>query len=158
MKNNMTYKDKLTELLKTVPEIKKDLEELRFWCSFKYENQWDNEILTFCSIYEDTWWTLTLSFLIPNKERTDEINSFSDDDLINLIKIIWNPIQYHNLEQYCVSKHIKLIRQANWVLKEISWESFETETSEIITNLDNIKSFNNQEDKVYEDLFNYLTK
>jgi len=30
MKNNMTYKDKLTELLKTVPEIKKDLEELRF--------------------------------------------------------------------------------------------------------------------------------
>jgi len=36
----MTYKEKLIELLKEVPEIKKDLEELRFWCKFinKYMN------------------------------------------------------------------------------------------------------------------------
>lgn len=56
---------------------------LSFGCMFNYNyDRDDNDVLTFCSIYDDTGDTKTLSYLCPSKERTHEIDGEYIDELV----------------------------------------------------------------------------
>ena len=63
----------------------------------------------------------------------------------------------HHLMMYCEDKNIKLIIQANWVVKNIIyWETFETERYNIVCNLVVNKPLYKQSDEVLEKIFNFL--
>ena len=64
-----------------------ELLELKFGCEFYYKKEWGLDVLTFCSIFDDTGDTKTLSFLPGDKDMTWEINSFYSPE-INGIEIL----------------------------------------------------------------------
>jgi len=144
----MTYKEKLIELLKTVPEIKEDLEELKFWTRIEI-NWWK---MFFKSIIIDAehidYWIIKyitrhpLYYFLSWKDKEFKINKWE-------LKIIWNPLEERHLRMYCEKNTTWIIIRSEWDIVNILQELF-------ITKLDNTKSFDNQEDKVYESLFNYL--
>lgn len=148
----MSYKEKLRELLKTVPKLKKQMESLEFWTEilFKYS--------------PDTGYTkyLYISNNIIKSKITENIRT--DINLMALkwwqwLKIIWNPLQERFLRMFCEVEKIKLEIQANWVIKIVSWIWWRNEIYEIVANLDNDKDFDNQDEKtykyIYETLYNF---
>jgi len=64
---------------------------LQYGCLIKYPQEWDDSVLTFCAIYDDTGDTQTLSYLNPDREMTDEINDF--DDSVE-IEVLWKPVDW----------------------------------------------------------------
>jgi hypothetical protein len=62
---------------------------LTFGCRFKYPEQWRQDELLLCAIYDDTGNTKTLSFLPPSKEMTFEINDFNG---VEVKEIMGHPI------------------------------------------------------------------
>jgi len=134
------YKEKLIELFKTIPEIKEDLEELIDLKTkvIYYPNKWKSWP------YEWIYWNLY--------ERDDD--RFYKFDITELDKIIWNPIEERHLRMYC--KKNKIIYQYNnmdWILS-LSWmdDVFDREFKEY----DDTKSFDNQSEHFYKELYNFL--
>ena len=130
------YKEKLRELLKTVPDIKNDLENIKFW----------TEVLLF--------WAKKRKIIeeYPNVNkiyvtRYNFTSSFSQEEY----KIIWNPLSEHHLRMYCQDKKINI--DIVWNGSVLMW-GFELIC---ITELDN-KDFDNQSEEVYEKIFNYVNK
>ena len=137
-------KQKLIELLKAVPEIKEDLEELKIWCVVELD-LWS---------WEDTEYTITDLWEIDFEDfRIKNLDNYWHID-----NIIWNPIEEYHLRMYLCNKLTDLdqyIFTIYWELQEIntdSWEYIRT-----IFKLEN-KSFDNQSEEVYEEIFNFLTK
>lgn len=131
---------KLYELLKTDEQVKWLMEKLEFWCFIMYENYickflnktdfWDYRVVKKLDL-------ISYDLLIKKEDRFEVI--------------WWLPLSEHFLRLYCKNKWIKLVIQANWVVKIINfwWKELDKEIITIITNLDNTKSFDNQEDRVY---------
>jgi len=143
----MTYKEKLIELFKTIPEIKKDLEELRFWCILKAINwisEWQyiylNKISKHILIEKNLW-------------QRCKINNITDE-----FEIIWNSLEERHLRMYCEKNNKKNIvffldELCEIIPQKETWFHFS-----ILCKIDNTKSFDNQEDEIYKTIFYYLTK
>lgn len=107
-------------------EIVKDYTDksLVQWCLFQYKKEWNNEILEFCSIYDDIWNTQTFSYLVPDKERTNEINNYKNN---NDIKVLWI-LDITAIEKYILSNTWKINStkdfNTKWyiILKWYTWE------------------------------------
>lgn len=138
----MNYKNKLIELLKTIPEIKDDLEELKFWT-----------ILKILDTNEYDYWIET-----PNWEEyilLNDNNFIFWMELLNLeegnfeIKIIWNPIHRHHLEWFC---------EENKIFLSLVWGNliFNYMFKELRIKLNNKKSLDEQTEEVYEKIYNFL--
>jgi len=155
-----TYKEKLIELLKEVPAIKADLEELRKWCRVYIivdnMNDWNDNL----DYYK--WIMLTpkvVFWTMLNNKDYENLEDFLNEDLDyiellseNKFEIIWNPLDYNHLMMYCEEKGIKLQIQANWVIQVIN----DNETYQIICNIDNTKSFDLQSEETFEKLYKYF--
>jgi len=131
----MKYKEKLIELLKTVPKIKEDLEEIKWWVWLKekswliYQNLWANKLfMPWHSIVNTTKEDILSMQVIPELEER-HLRMYLNEKLS---------------ENYYITAWWKFwyIWYYNEKLKEIQ--------------LDNTKNFNEQSEDVYEKLFNYL--
>ncbi len=136
---------KFRELLKTCPETKKDMEELRFWSELKLK--W-NSILSIQYLYEykNHFWV----YLWVWKTRTRIWKKYVD--------IIWT------LEE----RHLRMFNYNNWDKVDFfiyidnswmlvasdytSWETFD------ICELDNTKPFNEQSEEFYGKLNKFIEK
>lgn len=145
------YKEKLIELIKEVPAIKDDLEELRFGTYILYHSRmiWiyinEKYFIPRYEIY--TKWENWTEYIDVNYEKEiEEINDM-------YFEIIWNPLEERFLMIYCENKWILLQRKSNWLIewihKNIEWSYFELQ-------LDNTKDFNNQSEEVFKKLFNVI--
>lgn len=76
--------------------------DLSFGLLFKYEKWWDDEILTFCSIYDDTGNTKTISYLPFDYEMTWEDEYSKDMD----IEILWHVPHLEDLFRVAEEKGI----------------------------------------------------
>lgn len=162
----MTYKEKLIELLKEVPEIKEDLEEWREWYKLLMIDNW--WALMEYGWDEDAWWEEIEELIVwPDWETywdytlTKEcgIKDGWDEDFHCTFKIIWNPIEERHLRIY-LSK--KCCRDSNdeFFISD-SWELvFYDIVSEVFNRggvyINNTQSFDNQKESVYEDIYNFL--
>jgi len=136
------FKNKLTELLKTVPEIKSDLEELRFGCKFINKYKLDEIDII---ISEIRWWNFH-SIIWWNQTHFPHISQID--------KVIWNPLEERHLRMYCESIFRLLIVSENLIyLRYMDGDGYRTYA---VCELDNTKSFDNQSEEVYEKIFNYL--
>ena len=143
----MTYKEKLTNLLKTIPSVKEDLEELKFWCKIKMEEDW-----------EIWYWRFVNTEFVWKEWDNYFVNQTNDDwSLFDGIEwsdytIIWNPLDYHHLMQYCWDRNI--IRD---IIITKQYTTIYTKDKKYI-DLDNTKSFEQQTEEVYEKIVNFLTE
>jgi hypothetical protein len=134
------YKEKLIELLKTVPKIKQDLEELRFWTIIKYNTKFKWKDTRNYFRYKWEWEWDNENYLPPYKMINNQA-----------FIIIWNELEERHLRMYCESKNIKYIQYVSWLIElKIRWEIHKS------ISMDNSKSFSNQSEDFYEKLYNYL--
>ena len=145
-------KQKLIELLKTVPEIKEDLDRKEYVTTLLSKN-WIHthlETQTFmlweCNSKEEAIWKHIKSLRDNDKYKDYTI-------LIELCIDNDNDIQEYHLRMYCKNKWYPF---AIWNTGKIIW-SKNKEWSYAEIQLEN-KSFDNQGEEVYEEIFNFLTK
>ena len=152
------YETKTNRTIKTVPEIKKDLEELKFGCEVKLGVVWgwywiDNittRIIRRCEwlkweVYNVEWNPYCLVYV--------KHSSFPEDP--SMIKeIIWNPLEERHLRMYCEKKGILWFLWINKIELWIPWN----ESNALWCRIDNTKSFNDQTEEVYEKIVEFLTK
>ena len=133
------YKEKLRELLCEVPEIKKDLEELRFW-SYLY--------------WRDSSWKLNYdrAIIIWIKKITLEI--YIVPILKSRIEKIENPIEERHIRMYCENTKLRFDFLQEYI--QIS-NVFTKEKSKLIE-LDKTKDFDNQSETLYNELYEALLK
>ena len=141
----MTYKEKLINLLCTVDEIKEEYTKLKFWSIVKLTFVWSDDS-------EYWFWSTTLIYQEKNRKQiNDEIKNPS----ANLINIkISNPLEERHLRIFAESKWYAFAIWSTW---KLIWNRNE-EWSYVEIQLDNTKSFDNQSEKVWEKILNYLTE
>ena len=138
----MTYKEKLINLLKTIPSVKEDLEELRFWCVLESKISW--KIITYCwetDEYKDKYIMALWKYNIVSKK------------LLSRYKIIWNPLEERHLRMYCDKKWISLIINR---FSQLSYLDNSDNLYKKICTLDNTESFDQQTEEVYEKIVEFL--
>ena len=139
-----TYYEQLRELLCEVPEIKKDLEELRFWC----------EIERYWNIYTLIEWKHFIDENWKYQKSQNNVNDFSKT-------IIWNPIEERHIRMYCDNKSVEFMSLYNCNFK-IREKFFDKLTNDfwykiaLTLKVDNIKSFHLQDEQVYKQLVEYF--
>ena len=140
------YKEKLIELLKTVPEIKEDLERKIFWTDVRYR----------------VWpWHTIVSQLISKNLKTNEYlvkheyNYFHPRRIKEnqIIDFIWQ-LEERHLRMYCENKWYAFAIWGQW---KLIWNRNE-EWSYTELQLDNTKSFDNQTEEVYWNILEFLEK
>ena len=110
--------------------------ELKFGCLFKYWDEWRNDELIFCAIYDDFWGTKTLSYLSPNRDMSHEITNFNYDMIWEEIDILWQ-IHLWTILQWLWAKNSVRMKYYIWlwtekvyiVLKENDMIKFELNTT-----------------------------
>lgn len=144
----MTNKEKLIEILRTIPEIKKDLEELRFWTLLDLKwnpakiiyTEWEFAKIEFLeNSFNKRISTLRVKNLYLNEYEKE--NWYS-----NSLKIIWNPIHRHHLIQYIL---IMVFSSNVGCFKDI-YGKIEIEF------LSSSSSLNNQTEEVLGQIYNFL--
>ena len=151
----MTHYNQLRTLLCEVEEIKKDLEELRFWTKIINTHTWTECI--FLEKVDD--WALVFNW-IWNRVVLDRN-----------IKIIWNDIEERHIRMYFNNliwkEDIKYIpyKQKWFTIRYIIYdneirkyieESWEYEKYITICELNNSKPFHQQDEEVYRQLVEYF--
>ena len=131
----MNYKEKLIDLLKTIPEIKEDIEELREFCKFTLKNK-DGWLAVESS---DGPWVFTICWNMFPKEEINEI--------------YWNPLEERHLRIFCKNKGVFLTILENWL---IDWEKTNEADCNTICKLNIYKNLDNQNEKVYEKLYYFF--
>ena len=133
------------EILKTVPEIKKDIEELKFWCILeKFDNLWNKRILW--RWYET--WTFELQY-----HFNDWVwhNSYQiSKNLIN--KIIWQ-VEERHLRMFLKDKSEVRVDINIWWLIFKHWYM-----SNWWIYLDNSKPYMEQSSEFFKKLNDWIVK
>lgn len=136
----MTYKQQLTELFCTVPEIDKQIKELKIGTKVILKDYFWEKILL---------WSSLINIMV------DEPFNIKIDKYNWLEEIIWNPIEYHHLMMYCRNNNILYsFNNKQW----FDIIELKNENDLIDIPLDNTKLFNEQSEEVYENIFNFLNK
>lgn len=135
----MTYKQKLRELLKTVPEVKEQMEKLDFWCKVNYLlSDWSTDIWIYCF---QLWLKMFLT------------DSWLEVENSNILEIIWLPLQERFIRIYCQS----IVFQWDFIFLPKKEQLFTSNSwLEIVTKLDNTKDFDNQSEEVYQKIYEVL--
>lgn len=131
----MSSKEKLRELLKTVPEVKEWMESLEFWCEIKYVlSDWSTDVWRYC-------FQLWLKVFLTDSGLEVE-NS-------NILEKIWLPLQERFIRMFCEKRRVPffIIRSG-----EISFNRNESSYIKI----DNTKDFDNQSEEVYQKIYEVL--
>jgi len=141
--------DKLKELLCTVKEIEEDLMELRLWCKLLNKKSWD--ILTYI------WW---FDVLVHNAVAW-KYNSY--DELKSRCEILWNHPQERHLRMYIqarINKLFMILWNGDFIEcnhhKDNHFNNPKYIFKELITTLDNTKDFHLQDDKVIQQILDFL--
>lgn len=134
----MTYKQKLIDLLKTIPEIKEDLEELRFGCNVFYN--WEYHILY---DYKNIWWKdyINIGWWLSEEMKNEYW----------IKEVIWNPLEERHIRIFSENKEVYICITTSWY---ICW----TDIEKPICQIDNSKSFDYQTEEFYKELFNFLNE
>ena len=151
MKTNL---QKLTDILCTVPEIEKDIKELRFgYKVWIYRYKTDSYIYWYIvnknEISSLEWWTYMLEDYPFYENTNPEWDNFIDWDKWYTDKI-WNPIQERNLRMYCNEKEIFFMIEEDWMLR--FHDSFD------VIKLDNTKDLQDQTEETLWKIVEFLTK
>ena len=131
------YKQKLIDLLKSDKQTKEAMEKLEFWCILKF---W----IETCSIISK-FNSYNVLF------HTDWLIWFIEEEDFKKYEIIWLPLQERFIRMYC----------------EFQWKDFNFSThwwntlmllwdKDIPPFLDNTKDFDNQDDIVYQRIYEAL--
>lgn len=130
------YLQKLTELLCSEEDIRKDIMELRFWCKLR---EWN------------IIWLYT--------ERRTHIDSDSVDYEIkrkgrgymylNNPEILWNDLHLHHLLWYCELTGVNIVIRGNWII----WDCDEWKD---VCKIDITKPLHQQSEKTLEAIYNFL--
>lgn len=138
----MTWKEKLINLLKTVPAIKEDLEELRMWTKFEM-NWFEYHII---NVSRSLW---TVSWI-----RRWWIESALRNVFLSKVGNISNALDYHHIMMYMYNwEDIESIILWNEMLIRKHWNII---SHFYIWDFDKLKPFDQQDDSVYEALYDYL--
>lgn len=137
----MNNKEKFINILKTDPEVKKDMEELKMGCFIQYK--------------VTEWYFRTVKF-INRKIWTNKINVTHHYNYFNpvkiieeqIINIIWT-LEERHLRMFCVE--IEFVCDT-LVFQDIYWNQ------KIVGKLDNTKSFDNQSEEFYGKLVEFIEK
>lgn len=115
---NQETRDQLREILCEVPEVDKDVKELRFGCKIKDLFLKSDDRVKFVN---NEWWVWTINLC--------HIQYFNDEEKFeDRFEIIWNKLQEKHLFMYCESKWIRLLRASNWLLFTMSIKESEIKT------------------------------
>jgi len=136
------YKDKLIEILKTNPEVKKDMEELKFGCVIQCN---DYRKTIYKIIDDENCIELNKDWYSEDITKHNKIDVFDNN---SGFKIIWT-LQERHLRMYCNSKWL-FFCMWNWFFIREWW------IDRKICKIDNTKDFDQQENEVYEAIYNFL--
>lgn len=141
----MTYKQQLTEELCTVPEIEKQIKELKFGCKLKI-NKYnliydciDTYDIVVCDIVFDGEKVFSINWNILSEQVEKKFQWKK-----SIKEIIWNPIEYHHLMMYCESKNISMRIESLWIIY--------INANRKICDFDNTKPLSEQSEEVYEQI------
>ena len=123
----MNYKDKLVDLLKIDELVKSEIWKLEFWTKIILKDYFDKKTINqLIDYYCNEFKVCGLDKIFTQKD---------------IEKIIWLPLQERFIRTYWKRNNPK--------------NSKYIDVSEIV-DLDDTKDFDNQEDKVYEEIYNAL--
>ena len=141
----MNYKQKLTDLLCECEPVRKQIMELKFWTYISNSLFVDYEDITEWYLVKQYEKDELMFFEVLNSWEI--LNIYANTDECKLLNQK-NKLGYHHLMQYCERSNTDLLID-NWVIV-MNWFLW--------IELNCYKDFDSQEDKVYEDIFNYLSK
>ena len=139
----MSYKEKLIKLLKTVPEVKEQMEKLKFWCKVNYLlSDWSTDIWIYCF---QLWLKMFLT------------DSWLEVENSNILEIIWLPLQERFIRIFCKKNNIRFSIHTSyyWLDDVLNFSAVYIEWNEYCQ-IDNTKDFNNQTDEVYQKIYEVL--
>lgn len=136
----MNNKEKLIELLKTVPVIKDDLEELK-WGVWLKENRW--------AVYQHMW---ANKLFMP----WHWIITTTKDEILKMQVI--PKLEQRHLLLYSQYKHLYLSISDDWGICNTNRNEIEHREEEVWIEVDFLNSFDNQSEEFYWELFNFLKK
>lgn len=139
----MTYKQKLRELLKTVPEVKEQMEKLDFWCKVNYLlSDWSTDIWIYCF---QLWLKMFLT------------DSWLEVENSNILEIIWLPLQERFIRMFCEKNNIRFSIHTNyhWPDDILNFSVVYIEWNEYCQ-IDNTKDFDNQSEEVYQKIYEVI--
>lgn len=148
----MTTIEKIKEILCTVPEVEKDLMELKFRCRVVVENDNEECILEWKYLYTDEEdWLLRAEILLDDNNQISSYYWWDDNASFTLYnKIIWNPLQRRHLLMYCNIKVIDIDINSCWTIWKDNW------TNKPIAKLDNTKDLEDQPEETLEKILAFL--
>ena len=127
--------------------VRKDLEELRFWCKVKI-HWWD------CKVIEFTWsnlkiwnWKRYLNYKYPDHIWWNSQNKSN-------LEIIWNNLDYHHIMMYCKHKNIWIIIDDDTI--NLYSKFWTLDLWNTLVKVDNTKPLNEQKSEVYNALLDYF--
>lgn len=98
--------------------VKERLMTLEEWCLIINPAYWD-VVVKFCSIYEDTWNTYTLSHMNQDNEMTEEIFDYLSIEQ-SKIKILWRYPQWSDIIEV-LGKSWYMNRNSIWGTIPVDW-------------------------------------
>lgn len=150
------YKQKLIALLKSVQPVKEAMEKLEFGCIIK--NTINNKLLRFVwyeKYLDDKTYCFHFSNLDIEKESFSSKYETKNKQLKwkkdNFLHIIWLPLQERFIRMYCENKNILIYIRCDWLLQIRQNLEYKD-----ICKLDNTKDFDNQDDLVYQKIYEAL--
>ena len=155
----MNYKQKLTDLLCTVPEIKEDIVKKEFTISVKRKNKWNwatdyynNLRILECKTKEEALW-ICISGIKNTKEYKDYHFNFE------VILENEKDLEERMLRMYCKNKQYNF--DGEWFIEYDTqwfddWKYFGSYEYIRLEWLDNTKPFSQQEDSVYQKIYEFL--
>lgn len=137
-----SYKQKLIDLLKSDAKVKEAMEKLEFGCRVK--NDWEVYVL-------DNYTYIVTSWYITEPWYNIFIYSISIWKICDLTEaeIIWLPLSERFIRMYCENKWIYICITTSWF---ICW----VDIDKPYCKLDNTKDFDNQDDLVYQKIYEAL--
>lgn len=150
MKTNL---EKLTELLCTVPEIEKDVKELRFGCKIEFDSWKDFSYILRITNQQEITYYKNVNWFHTIEEQTYTV--WMEDIIENRwqYKVIWNTIGYHHLMRYT---------ELNFYWMTISTENnliiYTENQGHYICEIDNTKDLSEQSEETLGDIYTFLTK
>lgn len=130
----MSYKEKLIELLKTIPEVKEQMESLEFGCKYIMKN-----------CHPEIFWETSEQIFIHHIMWEW------------LVEIIWLPLQERFIRMFCEKNNIRFSIHTNyyWLDDVLNFSAVYIEWNEYCQ-IDNTKDFDNQSEDIYQKIYEVL--
>ena len=147
----MNNLQKLTELLCSEEDIRKDIMTLKFWTKVEFVHWLPvSSLVIWVNTDDSASVRMTMNWIVKSQEIP-----------IRYIEIIWNDLEERHLRMYCSSKWWNCDVQSNnlvYIWKSELWEDDKSIEEWELLYYNSSLSLNQQSEKTLEAIYNFLIK